>query len=108
MERLIGKYIFDPEMTAGKMIFLTGPRQVGKTTFAQKWLESVGSEDTYFKGQLIGLRFFISMVGNTHPIILNCAGVRGQETQRGSANNLYYVPGFPINAFNAGKSGLGQ
>ena len=35
MERLIGKYIFDPEMTAGKMIFLTGPRQVGKTTFAQ-------------------------------------------------------------------------
>jgi predicted AAA+ superfamily ATPase len=48
MERLIGKYIFDPEMTAGKMIFLTGPRQVGKTTFAQKWLASVGSEDTYF------------------------------------------------------------
>ena len=30
------------------MIFLTGPRQVGKTTFAQKWLVSVGSEDTYF------------------------------------------------------------
>ena len=48
MKRLIGKYIFDPEMTAGKMIFLTGPRQVGKTTFAQKWLGSVGSEDTYF------------------------------------------------------------
>ena len=48
MNRLIGKYIFDPEMTAGKMIFLTGPRQVGKTTFAQKWLLSVGSEDTYF------------------------------------------------------------
>ncbi|MCJ7617690.1 MAG: ATP-binding protein [Desulfobacterales bacterium] len=48
MERLISKYIFDPEMTAGKMIFLTGPRQVGKTTFAQKWLESGGSEDTYF------------------------------------------------------------
>ena len=48
MERFIGRYIFDPEMTAGKMIFLTGPRQVGKTTFAQKWLESVGSENTYF------------------------------------------------------------
>ena len=48
MERLISTYIFDPEMTAGKMIFLTGPRQVGKTTFAQKWLESAGSEDTYF------------------------------------------------------------
>ncbi len=48
MERLIGTYIFDPEMTAGKMIFLTGPRQVGKTTFAQKWLGFTGSEDTYF------------------------------------------------------------
>jgi len=48
MERLIGKYLFDPEMTGDKMIFLTGPRQVGKTTFARMWLESIGSEDTYF------------------------------------------------------------
>ncbi len=45
---MVGTYLFDPEMTANKMIFLTGPRQVGKTTFARKWLESVGSEDTYF------------------------------------------------------------
>jgi len=28
--RIVGKYLFDPEMTADKMIFLTGPRQVGK------------------------------------------------------------------------------
>ena len=48
MERFIGTYIFDPEMIAGKMIFLTGPRQVGKTTFAQNWLESSDSKDTYF------------------------------------------------------------
>jgi len=48
MERMVGTYIFDPEMTANKMIFLTGPRQVGKTTFAKVWLESIGSEDTYF------------------------------------------------------------
>jgi len=48
MERIVGTYIFDPEMTANKMIFLTGPRQVGKTTFAKMWLESIGSEDTYF------------------------------------------------------------
>jgi predicted AAA+ superfamily ATPase len=34
MERLGGKYIFDPEISAGKMIVLCGPRQVGKTTFA--------------------------------------------------------------------------
>ncbi len=30
------------------MIFLTGPRQVGKTTFAQNWLNSLNSKDTYF------------------------------------------------------------
>jgi predicted AAA+ superfamily ATPase len=48
MERIVGKYLFDPEMTANKMIFLTGPRQIGKTTFARMWLESVGSKDTYF------------------------------------------------------------
>lgn len=48
MERLVGKYIFDPEISAGKMIFLSGPRQVGKTTFALNWLNSMGVEGTYF------------------------------------------------------------
>ncbi|MBW2266330.1 MAG: ATP-binding protein [Deltaproteobacteria bacterium] len=48
MERLIGTYIFDPEIVEGKMIFLVGPRQVGKTTFARNWLKSLGSEGTYF------------------------------------------------------------
>jgi hypothetical protein len=48
MERLVGKYIFDPEISARKMLFLTGPRQVGKTTFAKSWLSSGRVEDTYF------------------------------------------------------------
>ncbi len=48
MERLVGKYIFDPEISAGKMIFLSGPRQVGKTTFALNWLTSLGVDGTYF------------------------------------------------------------
>jgi len=48
MKRLVERYIFDPEISAGKMIFLTGPRQVGKTTFAKNWLASKGIEDTYF------------------------------------------------------------
>jgi hypothetical protein len=48
MDRLIGTYIFDPEITAGKMIFLAGPRQVGKTTFAKNWLASGKAQDTYF------------------------------------------------------------
>lgn len=49
MQRIIDKYLFDPELTAGKMIFLTGPRQVGKTTFALNWLDrEAGSRVTYF------------------------------------------------------------
>ena len=48
MERLVKKYIFDPEMNAGKMIFLTGPRQVGKTTFARNWLAAQGADNLYF------------------------------------------------------------
>ncbi|MDP2855239.1 MAG: ATP-binding protein [Smithellaceae bacterium] len=48
MERLVATYLFDPEITADKMIFLTGPRQVGKTTFARDWLDSAGYSDTYF------------------------------------------------------------
>ena len=48
MKRLLETYIFDPEITEGKMIILTGPRQVGKTTFAQNWLKSHDSSGTYF------------------------------------------------------------
>ena len=48
MERTVKKYIFDPEMNAGKMIFLTGPRQVGKTTFARNWLAGQNAGDLYF------------------------------------------------------------
>lgn len=48
MERTVSKYIFDPEMNAGKMIFLTGPRQVGKTTFARNWLATQNADDLYF------------------------------------------------------------
>ena len=48
MERTVNKYIFDPEMNAGGMIFLTGPRQVGKTTFARNWLAEQKADDLYF------------------------------------------------------------
>jgi predicted AAA+ superfamily ATPase len=48
MERLVGKYIFGLKISAGKTIFLTSPRQVGKTTFARNWLFSERVEDTHF------------------------------------------------------------
>ena len=38
--RQIGRYFLDPELVAKKMIFLSGPRQVGKTTFVRKFIES--------------------------------------------------------------------
>ncbi|MBP6941398.1 MAG: ATP-binding protein [Syntrophorhabdaceae bacterium] len=48
IERIVKTYLFDPELNAGKMVFLTGPRQVGKTTFAKEWLKGSGLEDMYF------------------------------------------------------------
>jgi len=30
MQRMVGKYLFDAEMNANKMIFLTGPVGLGK------------------------------------------------------------------------------
>jgi len=48
MDRIVGHYIFAPEITGEKMIFLTGPRQIGKTTFALNWLAGVGVDGTYF------------------------------------------------------------
>ena len=41
-------YLFDPEVNAGKMIFLSGPRQVGKTTFVRNKLKEIGNEELYF------------------------------------------------------------
>ena len=48
MERIVKKYIFDPEMKAEKMIFLAGSRQVGKTSFARNWLAEKNPGDLYF------------------------------------------------------------
>lgn len=48
MERTVKEYIFDQEINAGEMIFLTGPRQVGKTTFARNWLAGQKADDLYF------------------------------------------------------------
>lgn len=48
MKRIQTFYIFDPVLNAGKMIFLFGPRQIGKTTFVQNILRSKGIPDLYF------------------------------------------------------------
>ena len=48
MNRTQNTYIFDQAVNAGKMIFLFGPRQVGKTTLAQGQLKEKGEEFLYF------------------------------------------------------------
>ena len=46
--RLVEEYAFDEEMTGRHMVFLAGPRQVGKTRLARKWLEEKKSGPLYF------------------------------------------------------------
>jgi len=63
MERLVGKYLFDPEISAGKMVFLTGPRQVGKTTLE-------GSESLFTRSSTVleGAKHFRAIVSKfLHP-----------------------------------------
>jgi hypothetical protein len=46
--RTIEEYAFDETLTGRHMVFLAGPRQVGKTALARHWLESKGSPSLYF------------------------------------------------------------
>lgn len=49
MERIHSQYLFDPEINAEKMIFLAGPRQIGKTTFVRQQLEKLKQDDLFLK-----------------------------------------------------------
>ncbi len=48
MDRIQTQYLFDDELNANKMIFLAGPRQIGKTTFVRHKLERLKQSDLYF------------------------------------------------------------
>jgi len=48
MERIHTQYLFDHKLNADKMIFLAGPRQIGKTTFVRHKLEKLKQSDLYF------------------------------------------------------------
>jgi hypothetical protein len=48
MRRIQSDYLFDYDVNAGKMIFLSGPRQVGKTYLVKQKLAELKNEELYF------------------------------------------------------------
>lgn len=66
--RVVEDYAFDETLTGRHMIFLAGPRQVGKTMLARHWLKKKGCTSLYFnwddistrKAYLANSRFFES------------------------------------------------
>lgn len=66
--RSLEQYAFDEDLIGRHMVFLAGPRQVGKARLARNWLERNGCSDLYFnwddiktrKAYLTDSRFFES------------------------------------------------
>jgi len=46
--RAVEEYAFDESLTGRHMVFLAGPRQVGKTMLARQWLEKNGCPSLYY------------------------------------------------------------
>ena len=56
LERSLTGVAFDPSLTAGKMVFIAGPRQAGKTSLARRWLDGHGCPELYFNWDDAGFR----------------------------------------------------
>src|SRR3989338_76497 len=48
IKRLAGLYAFNPEWAQSKMLFLAGPRQIGKTYLAREQLKKQGCSKLYY------------------------------------------------------------
>jgi predicted AAA+ superfamily ATPase len=48
IKRMVEEYAFDETLTGRHMVFLAGPRQVGKTILAKNWLKKKASSSLYF------------------------------------------------------------
>lgn len=48
LRRLIGDWAFEPELIGSRMIFITGPRQIGKTTLLKKHLQDLKQPSNYY------------------------------------------------------------
>src|SRR5512139_1165038 len=54
--RWVEDYVFDESLIGRHMVFLAGPRQVGKTRLAKNWLEKKGCAPLYFNWDDIATR----------------------------------------------------
>ena len=54
--RILEDYAFDETLTGRHMVFVAGPRQVGKTMLARQWLERRGCAPLYFNWDDISTR----------------------------------------------------
>ena len=53
---VIGTWAFAPELLGKRMSFISGPRQVGKTTLALLFLEKMGQGEHYYNWDTLGVR----------------------------------------------------
>ena len=56
ISRSVETYAFDEELIARHMVFLAGPRQVGKTVLAKQWLKNQDCSTLYFNWDDISTR----------------------------------------------------
>lgn len=54
--RVVENYIFDDSLIGLHMVFLAGPRQVGKTTLAKQWLKKKSCEHLYYNWDDVSTR----------------------------------------------------
>ena len=54
--RKVEEYAFDESLTGRHMVFLAGPRQVGKTVLAKQWLNKMGCSSLYYNWDDISTR----------------------------------------------------
>ena len=54
--RIVENYAFDENLTGRHMVFMAGPRQVGKTMLAKHWLKKKGSTPLYFNRDKVSTR----------------------------------------------------
>ncbi len=56
INRVLETWAFDRSFLHNKMSFIAGPRQVGKTTLAQKFLKNLAQEDCYYNWDTLGFK----------------------------------------------------